>query len=75
MSNREKYMQIGESLTEGQLAYMLEIIEQAKAALDELEDDLYCKELYYAGKDDDSEPVPFEQVLKESGLSVNDLQN
>ncbi len=74
MSNFEKYIQMGKSMTDGQLAYMLEVIEQTKQMLDEIEDDRYCKNLYLSAQNDDSEAIPFEEVLRKDGLTLDDLR-
>lgn len=76
MSERDLAKQIIDQLPDYKITKILYLLKGIQFD-DEIEDDLFCERMAaeYLENEPDSERVPFEQVLKEVGLTINDLQN
>ena len=75
MSNKELAKQIIDSLPEYKIDKIIMFLRGIQFD-DEIDDDLFCEKLcqdYLA--DSNHETIPFEQAVKECGLSLDDIQN
>ena len=75
MSEREQAKQIIDQLPEykiTKISYLLKGIQID----DEIEDDLFCENLAERYiNDSDHEVIPFEEAIKDAGLTIDDLQD
>lgn len=70
MSNKEKVMELLESVPEYKMGYVLAYVQGITA--DEEADDIFCERMvanYENAPDEDKEDVPLEDCLKEWGLA------
>lgn len=75
MSERELAKQIIDTLPEYKITKILYLLKGIQID-DEIEDDLFCQSLAERYlKDPDHETIPFEEAIKEAGLTIDDLQN
>lgn len=69
MSNRERIVELLDTLPDYKIGYVLAYVQGVAA--DEEADDIFCQrmlESYENASDEDKEGVPFEECLKEWGL-------
>ena len=73
MSDREKAINIIDSMPDSQMGYILGMLQTFKSALDEAADDVYCERLYedYLADNDSTknDAVSIEDFAK--GLGIN----
>ncbi len=75
MSDRELAKQIIDQLPEYKMTKILYLLKGIQID-DEIEDELFCESLAERYLNDlDHEVIPFEDAIKEAGLTINDLQN
>ena len=72
MSNREKCISIIDSFSENQLYNIAVMLEAARKAVYEAEDDAYCLSLYkdYRNNPDNEEPMDIESFAAELGIAL-----
>jgi len=72
MSNREKCISIVNSFTESQLENIAVLLEAAKKAVDEAEDETYCNFLYkeYLNDPDKEGNTSIEDLSKQLGITL-----
>lgn len=73
MSNKERIIELLEAVPEYKLGYILAYIQGLTA--DEEQDDAFCERMYqdYLNDPDKEDPVPFEEALKELGISMDEV--
>lgn len=71
MSEREQAKQIIDQLPEYKITKILYLLKGIQID-DEIEDDLFCENL---AENSDHEVIPFEEAIKEAGLTIDDLQD
>lgn len=77
MSEKEQAKQIIDQLPDYKMTQILYLLKGIQFD-DEIEDDMFCERMakeYLENKSDNDEIIPFEQVIREAGLTVDDLQN
>ena len=74
MSEREQAKQIIDQLPEYKITKILYLLKGIQID-DEIEDDLFCENLAERYNDSDHEVIPFEEAIKEAGLTIDDLQD
>lgn len=75
MSERELAKQIIDQLPEYKMTKILYLLKGIQID-DEIEDEIFCENLAERYLNDpDHEAIPFEDAIKEAGLTINDLQN
>ncbi len=75
MSEREQAIQILDQLPDYKITKILYLLKGIQID-DEIEDELFCERLaerYLS--DPEHETISFEEAIKESGLTMNDIQN
>lgn len=79
MSNRELARSILDTIPENKLVYIIDILKGIQGfanAIEEVEpDELELQMIEKIHSDNDKDYVSFEEALKESGLTLDDLQN
>ena len=74
MSDREKAINIIDSMPDSQMGYILGMLQTFKSAVDEATDDAYCERLYenYLADNDitKNDAVSIEDFAKELGISL-----
>ena len=72
MSNREKCIAILDSFSEGQLANIAAMLQAARDAVSEAEDDAFCEQLYqqYQNDPDKGETMTEAELCKELGIAL-----
>jgi len=75
MSNKEQAKQIIDSLPEYKINKILYFLKEIQIS-DEIEDELFCKKLAekYLNEQEHT-TIPFEDAIKEAGLTLEDLQD
>lgn len=75
MSNKDIAKQIIDELPDYKIEKLLYLLKGIQID-DEIEDTLFCERMVadYLNSED-HETIPFEQVLEEAGLTIDDLQN
>lgn len=77
MTDKDLAKQIIDKLPDYKMSHILYLLKGIQFD-DEIEDNLFCERManeYLENKDDNEETIPFEQVLQEAGLTIDDLQN
>ncbi len=74
MSEREKAISIIDSIPDSQVCYVLNMLQNFKAALDETADDAFCEHLYTDYIEDKdaqkNEGMPIEQFAESLGITL-----
>ncbi len=72
MSNREMCITILDSFSEAQLANIAAMLQAAKNAISEAEDDAFCEQLYrqYEADPDKGETMTEAELCRELGISL-----
>ncbi|MBQ8526759.1 MAG: hypothetical protein IJ460_08610 [Clostridia bacterium] len=74
MSDREKAISIIDSIPDSQVCYVLNMLQNFKAALDEAADDTFCEHLYADYIEDNDtqkdEGMPIEQFAESLGITL-----
>ena len=72
MSNREKCIAILDSFSEVQLANIATMLQAARDAVSEAEDDAFCEQLYqqYQADPDKGETVTEAELCRELGIAL-----
>ena len=72
MSNREKCISILDSFNEAQLVNIIDILQAARNAISEAEDDAFCNALYreYAADPDKGQAISLEEAPETLGVSL-----
>ena len=72
MSNRERCDAILDSFTEAQLLNIADMLQAAKNAISQAEDDAFCNSLYqaYEADPDKGHPVSLEDAARELGVTL-----
>ncbi|GAA0279981.1 hypothetical protein EAI89_08565 [Eubacterium sp. am_0171] len=75
MSDKDMAKQIIDALPDYKVSKILYILKGIQID-DDIEDEMFCERLaeQYI-KADDHETIPFEDALREAGISIDDLQN
>lgn len=75
MSEREQIIQILDQLPNYKITKILYLLKGIQID-DEIEDELFCERLAERYLNDpEHEIISFEEAIKESGLTMNDIQN
>lgn len=75
MSEREQAKQIIDQLPEYKMSKILYLLKGIQID-DEIEDELFCESLAERFlNDQEHEFIPFEDAIKEAGLTIDDIQN
>ncbi len=76
MSEREQAKQIIDKLPDYKISTLLTFL-RGMSFDDEMEDDAFCLKMYYnyLNDPDKGDFVPFEEVLKECGVELDELQD
>jgi len=75
MSEREQVIQILDQLPDYKITKILYLLKGIQID-DEIEDELFCERLAERYLNDpEHEIISFEEAIKESGLTMNDIQN
>jgi len=72
MSNREKCISILDSFNDNQLVNIAAMLQAAKDAISEAEDDAYCNALYksYENDPDKGQGISIEEAAKSLGVAL-----
>lgn len=72
MSSKEKCIALLDTFTEAQLEGAQAMLQAMRQTLDDLEDDMFCEQLYkdYLNDPDKGDPVPIEECAKELGIEL-----